>query len=266
MVRQRSPSPQSSPIKEEEISLFPPQERIETAGRGLSGTECVAVSLGVVGYVEALELQRRLHRQVVAGALPDLLLLLEHSHVYTLGRRGKEKDLLGTEKERLDLDVEVHRTDRGGEVTYHGPGQLVGYPIVDLRRWGGGPLAYVRALEAVLGATLGEFGLSSQSGEKPTGVWVGDAKIAAIGVKISRRVTMHGFALNVASDLSYFDRIVPCGMPDAEVTSMAALLTDEITVEQVAPVLIERFGETFGLSVSQRSLDEFEPVLRLAEG
>ena len=251
-------------MKGDEVSLFPPQDRVETAGRGLCGRECVAVSLGVVDYAEALELQRRLHRQVVDGSLPDLLLLLEHPHVYTLGRRGKEEDIFSTERELLALGVEVHRTDRGGEVTYHGPGQLVGYPIVDLRRWGGGPLAYVRALEAVLVATLGEFGLSSQSGEKPTGVWVGDGKIAAIGVKISRRVTMHGFALNVAPDLSYFDRIVPCGMPDAQVTSMAALLAGEITVEQVVHVLIERFGETFGLRVSPRSPDEIEPVLSLA--
>ena len=228
--------------------------------------DCAAVSLGVVSYAEALELQRRLHQRVVDGTLPDLLLLLEHPHVYTLGRRGKEEDLLSTERELLALGVEVHRTDRGGEVTYHGPGQLVGYPIVDLRRWGGGPLAYVRALEAVLVDTLGEFGLSSHSGEKPTGVWVGDAKIAAIGVKIGRGVTMHGFALNVAPDLSYFDRIVPCGMPDAEVTSMAALLAGDIAVEQVAPVLTERFGETFGLRVSRRSLEEFEPVPSLAEG
>lgn len=221
---------------------------------GPRSASCVAVSLGVVGYAEALELQRRLHRQVVDGTLPDLLLLLEHPHVYTLGRRAKEKDILGTEEERLAYGVEVHRTDRGGEVTYHGPGQLVGYPIVDLRRWGGGPLAYVRALEAVLVDTLGQFGLSPHSGEKPTGVWVDDAKIAAIGVKISRGVTMHGFALNVAPDLSYFDRIVPCGMPDVQVTSMAALLVGEITVEQVVPVLMERFGETFGLRVCQRSL------------
>ena len=264
MVRQRSPSPQSPPLKGEEVSLFPPQDRVETAGRGFGSRECVAVSLGVVGYAESMELQRQLHRQVVDGTLPDLLLLLEHPHVYTLGRRGKEKDLLATEEERRAYGVEVHRTDRGGEVTYHGPGQLVGYPIVDLRRWGGGPLAYVRALEAVLSATLGEFGLSSQSGEKPTGVWVSDAKIAAIGVKISRRVTMHGFGLNVDPDLSYFDRIVPCGMPDAQVTSMAALLVGEITVEQVVPVLIERFGETFGLRVSPRSPDEIESVLSLA--
>ena len=228
--------------------------------------DCAAVSLGVVGYAETLELQRRLHRQVVDGTLPDLLLLLEHPHVYTLGRRGKEEDLLSTERELLALGAEIHRTDRGGEVTYHGPGQLVGYPIVDLRRWGGGPLAYVRALETVLVDTLGEFGLSSHSGEKPTGVWVGDAKIAAIGVKIGRGVTMHGFALNVAPDLSYFDRIVPCGMPDAEVTSMAALLTGEIAVEQVAPVLMERFGETFGMDVSRRSPEEIELVPSLAEG
>ena len=207
---------------------------------------CLAVSLGTVGYTPALELQRRLHGQVADGSLPDLLLLLQHPHVYTLGRRGKTADVLESEETLACLGVEVHSTDRGGEVTYHGPGQLVGYPIVDLRRWGGGPLAYVQALEDTLVDTLEAFGVQAQSGAKPTGVWVDDAKIAAIGVKISRRVTMHGFALNVAPDLSYFEHIVPCGMPEAEVTSMAALLPEEITVDQVAAVFTDRFGATFG--------------------
>ena len=207
---------------------------------------CLAVSLGIVGYTQALELQRRLHKQVAEGSLPDLLLLLEHPHVYTLGRRGKGSDVLESEETLASLGVEVHYTDRGGEVTYHGPGQIVGYPILDLRKWGGGPLAYVQALEDTLVATLREFGVQAESGEKPTGVWVDEAKIAAIGVKISRRVTMHGFAMNVAPDLSYFDHIVPCGMPEAEVISMAALLAREITLDEVATVLTDRFGEVFG--------------------
>jgi lipoate-protein ligase B len=228
---------------------------------------CLTVFLGRIDYLRALELQRSVHERVVSGRLPNVLLLLEHPHVFTLGRRGKLSDILASAAELQRLGVEVHHIDRGGEVTYHGPGQLVGYPIVSIRQWGGGPLRYVRMLEEVLVATAADFGLRAERGERPTGVWVGDAKLAAIGVKISRGVTMHGFALNVAPDLSYFDRIVPCGMPDAQVTSMAALLADEIMVQQVVPVLMERFGETFGLRVSRRSLEEVEPVsFSLAEG
>ena len=227
---------------------------------------CLAVSLGTVGYSRALELQRRLHRQVAEGALPDLLLLLEHPHVYTLGRRGQDSDVLESERTLARLGVEIHRTDRGGEVTYHGPGQLVGYPIVDLRRWGGGPLAYVQALEDSLVATLRTFGIRAQSGAKPTGVWVDEAKIAAIGVKISRRITMHGFALNVAPDLSYFEHIVPCGMPEAEVASMASLLTADVTVDEVATVLTDRFGEVFGLKMERAAPESIraEPAAGVA--
>ena len=182
---------------------------------------CLVVSLGMLDYQAAYDLQRRLHAQVVAGELPDLLLLLEHPHVYTLGRRGQQSHILASDEALTQLGVETHFTDRGGETTYHGPGQLVGYPIVNLRRWGGGVRKYVETLEQVLIGTLSEFGITAHSEGKPTGVWVGDAKIAAIGVRVSRSVTMHGFALNVCPDLSFFDHIVPCGMPGARVTSMA---------------------------------------------
>ncbi|MCH8206192.1 MAG: lipoyl(octanoyl) transferase LipB [Chloroflexi bacterium] len=222
---------------------------------------CLAVSLGTVEYTRALELQRSLHRQVAEGSLPDLLLFLEHPHVYTLGRRGKDTDVLVSEEKLSRLGAEVHRTDRGGEVTYHGPGQLVGYPVVDLRRWGGGPMKYVRALEDSLVATLRDFGVQAGRDDKPTGVWVGDAKIAAIGVKISRRVTMHGFALNVHPDLSYFEHIVPCGMPRAGVTSMESLLSKELSVEQVIPVLADHFGATFGARMEWAGVESLGAVV-----
>ena len=144
----------------------------------------------------------------------------------------------------------------GGEVTYHGPGQLVGYPIVDLRAWGGGPLRYVRALEEVLVATLAELGIPAHSGERPTGVWVEDAKIAAIGVKVSRGVTTHGFALNVDPDLSYFDQIVPCGIPGGAVTSLSSLRPDVTDVQSVGSVLADRFGHVFGWSIDWASADD----------
>ncbi len=206
---------------------------------------CLVVPLGRMAYASAWELQRRLHARVVAGALPDLLLLLEHPHVYTLGKRGALSDVVAGPETLAALGVDVVHTDRGGEATYHGPGQLVGYPIVNLRAWGGGALRYVRALESAIASMLGEFGIPGGSGDRPTGVWVGDAKIAAIGVKISRGVTMHGFALNVTPDLAYFDHIVPCGMPGGRVTSMASELREDVGVEQVSPLLARHFGQMF---------------------
>lgn len=207
---------------------------------------CVCISAGRVDFLDAWELQKTLHRQVADGLLSHVLLLLEHPHVYTLGRRGKDSDVLASPDKLLELGAEIHHIDRGGEATYHGPGQIVAYPIVDLRKWGGGPLKYVRKLEEVVIATLAEFGIQAESTDRSTGVWVGGAKITAIGVRISRGVTMHGFALNVNPDKSYFDHIVPCGMPEAPVTTMASELSIEITVVEVAPVLTYQFGRIFG--------------------
>ena len=201
---------------------------------------------GVVPYADALALQRRVHGEVVAGRRGDTLIVLEHPRVYTLGRRARAGDVLADARELAAMGAEVHPTDRGGEATYHGPGQLVAYPIIDLRRWGGGPLKYVRALESVIIAALGDFGIAAESEGRPTGVWTGGRKIAAIGVKVSRRVTMHGFALNVSTDLSYFDRIVACGLPDARATSMRRELGRDISTGEVAPAVIERLRDEFG--------------------
>ena len=222
---------------------------------------CLAIPLGLLDYQAAYDLQRRLHAQVVAGELPDLLLLLEHPHVYTLGRRGQQSHILASDEALTQLGVETHFTDRGGETTYHGPGQLVGYPIVNLRRWGGGVRKYVETLEQVLIGTLSEFGITAHSEGKPTGVWVGDAKIAAIGVRVSRSVTMHGFALNVSPDLSFFDHIVPCGMPGARVTSMAQELGQEIAVSDVIPAISQAFGCKFGIDVEWSSVDALDSTV-----
>ena len=211
---------------------------------------CLAISLGLLDYQAAYDLQRRLHAQVVAGELPDLLLLLEHPHVYTLGRRGEQSHILASGEALTQLGVEAHFTDRGGETTYHGPGQLVGYPIFNLHRWGGGVRKYVETLEQVLIGATSEFGIAAHSEGKPTGVWVGDAKIAAIGVRVSRSVTMHGFALNVCPDLSFFDHIVPCGMPGARVTSMAQELGREIAVSDVIPAVAKAFAGEFRIDVA----------------
>jgi len=212
---------------------------------------CTVLRLGLVGYQPALDLQRRVHQQVADGARPDTLLLLEHPHVYTLGRRGASEDILVDTDHLAELGAEVHHTDRGGQATYHGPGQLVGYPILDLRRRGGGPLSYVRALEETIISTLAQLGVAAGGEQRPTGVWVGDAKIAAIGVKISRGVSLHGFALNVDPDLSYFEHIVPCGVPDARVTSMSDELGRTVSVDQVASALTRQFGRVFGMEMVQ---------------
>ena len=216
---------------------------------------CLTLPVGLLEYQPAHDLQRRLHAQVVAGELPDLLLLLQHPHVYTLGRRGKQSDILASSDALRHLNAETHITDRGGETTYHGPGQLVGYPIINLRRWGGGVRDYVETLERTLIAALTEYGIHAHTEGKPTGVWVDDAKIAAIGVRVSRSVTMHGFALNVSPDLSYFDHIIPCGMPGARVTSMARELGRDVAVSDVLLTLIQAFAREFGMRMEAVDAD-----------
>lgn len=219
---------------------------------------CFAVSLGVMDYLTAYGLQRRAHALVAARELPDVLLLLEHPHVYTHGRRGQQAHILAPDDALARLGIETHFTDRGGETTYHGPGQLVGYPIINLRRWGGGVRDYVETLERTLISALNESGIVAHSEGKPTGVWVDDAKIAAIGVRVSRSATLHGFALNVCPDLSYFAHIIPCGMPGSQVTSMAQELGRDVAVSDVLPVLARVFGRKFGLTIEWSSLDTVE--------
>jgi len=204
--------------------------------------------LGPVGYAAGLDLQRQLHARVADGEMDGALLLLEHSHVYTLGRRGKLDDLLAPEDRLSSLGAEVHHVDRGGEVTYHGPGQLVGYPIVDLRRLRMRPLEYVRSLERLLIETLSDFGIAAEAEGHPTGVWTGGAKIAAIGVRVSRGVTTHGFALNVSPDLGYFEHIVPCGIQDCRVTSMESEGVSA-RVSDVASAAAGRFERVFGVGL-----------------
>jgi lipoyl(octanoyl) transferase len=184
--------------------------------------KCAVRQLGRMQYGEALELQQRLVAERKQALVPDHVLLLEHPHVITLGRNGHMENLLASDEVLERAGISFYPTDRGGDVTYHGPGQLVGYPILDLRDWKRDVGAYVRGLEQALIDTVGEYGIEAGRIPKLTGVWVGDRKIAAIGVHISRWVTSHGFALNVSTDLSYFQYIVPCGLTKP-VTSMAEL-------------------------------------------
>jgi lipoyl(octanoyl) transferase len=205
--------------------------------------------LGRTDYSTALELQRQLIAERQQGLIPDQLLLLEHPHVITLGRNGHAANLL-TSPEVLDrAGIAFYPTDRGGDVTYHGPGQLVGYPILDLREWKRDVGAYVRAVEQAIIDTLADYGISAGRIPKLTGVWVDDRKIAAIGVHISRWVTSHGFALNVSTDLSYFQYIVPCGLAKP-VTSMAALGV-RASLKEVGQTLAAHFGRVFDCEMGE---------------
>ena len=202
--------------------------------------------LGRVEYDHAWAVQRELVASRQAGHAPDTLLLLEHPPVITLGRSGETAHLLGSDAELERRGVALVETDRGGDITFHGPGQIVGYAIVDLAPRGRDLHRYLRDLESVLIRALAEFGIVAGRVEGLTGVWVGDAKVAAIGIRVARWVTHHGFALNVDTDLSYFDLIVPCGIADRRVTSMKALLGDAIDREDVENALARAFESVFG--------------------
>jgi len=191
----------------------------------VSGT-LVVRELGRVSYGEVLELQRRLAEERIAGSIPDTLLLLEHAPVVTLGR-GWRGSSLPVEPDALRRrGIEVHEIERGGDVTYHGPGQLVGYPILDLQRHKPDLHWYLRQLEEVLIAALGDLGIPAERNPGLTGVWTRGRKIASIGIHVRQWVTWHGFALNVTTDLSAFDLIVPCGIPNVIMTSVARELED----------------------------------------
>ncbi|HEY8417371.1 MAG TPA: lipoyl(octanoyl) transferase LipB [Limnochordales bacterium] len=217
---------------------------VEAAGRR-AWPRCLAVALGRWDYARAWELQAALVRARLAEALPDLLLLVEHPHVYTVGRGGDGGNILWPEELLQRRGVTVYHVDRGGDVTYHGPGQAVGYPIVSLRERGLDPHRYLRDLEEVLIRTLAEYGIQGSRVPGMTGVWVGNAKIAAIGVKFTRAVTSHGFALNVNTDLSYFLGIIPCGLTNRKVTSMQELLGGPVDMVHVHKALVRHFGEVF---------------------
>lgn len=211
---------------------------------------CQVAQLGPVDYLRAWELQLSVADQVRRGERPNTLLLLEHPPVYTLGRLSKPEHLLVDQNELKARGISVYETDRGGQVTYHGPGQLVAYPVVDLREWGG-PVKYVRTLEQVIVNTLHDLEIQAHLVEGITGVWVNGAKIAAIGVKISRGVAFHGLAVNVNTDLSYYENIVPCGIEDKSVTSMAQALGESVDEEAVRYSLAYQFGRSMGFSMSE---------------
>jgi lipoyl(octanoyl) transferase len=206
--------------------------------------------LGLMAYGEALALQRALVEDRRANRIPDTLLLVEHPHVLTLGVRGDggRSHILATAEALAARGVEIHETGRGGDITYHGPGQVVGYPILDLKPDRCDVHRYVRDLEDVLIRTASDYGVAAERVDGLTGVWVGREKLAAIGVRIARWITSHGFALNVATNLDYFTLIVPCGIADRGVTSLAGLTGRPIDPAAVGDRIVEHFSKIFYLN------------------
>ena len=199
------------------------------------------VCLGRRKYDEVWEKQKELVDQRRFEAVPDTLILVEHDPVYTIGKNSNEDHLL----QSRDKHVPVYQIERGGDVTFHGPGQLVGYPILDLHHHRLSVSWYMRTLEEILIQTLGQFGIESQRREGLTGVWVREEKIAALGVRLSRWISMHGFALNVNTDLKFFDGIIPCGIFEYDVTSMSQILGKEVSLVEVEETLITVFRLLF---------------------
>ena len=218
--------------------------------------ELWTVSLGRLGYGEALEMQRGIARERISGAIPqDVLLLVEHPPVVTLGRASKEKHLVASPEFLQSKGVELFEVERGGDVTFHGPGQLVGYPIIDLKRHRQDLHWYLRKIEEALINTLADYGITGERNTAFTGVWTRGKKIASIGVHAREWVTWHGFALNVATDLSYFDLIIPCGIDGVVMTSIARELgSEQISMQDVHERVTAKFAEAFDVTAVMTSL------------
>ena len=243
------------------------------------------IDLGLIGYGEAWELQKRLVAARKAGSIEDVLLFCEHPHVITLGRNGKRENLLASEHVQRQKGVDFYPTNRGGDITYHGPGQLVGYPILNLGAIRRDVVWYVRTLEEAMIRTTAEFGIVAEREPGKTGVWVDSStshqprvtshssglslatseKLGAIGVHISRWITSHGFAYNVSTDLRFFDLIVPCGIADRKATSLEKLLGHSVEVKEVLPKMAQHLGELFGLERVEITKEELLQKLEHAK-
>ncbi|HSR16683.1 MAG TPA: lipoyl(octanoyl) transferase LipB, partial [Ignavibacteriaceae bacterium] len=202
--------------------------------------------LGFIDYKEAWDLQKEILSLRHNKKISDILFLLEHPNTYTLGKTADKKNLISTETYLRSNKISVYDIDRGGDITYHGPGQIVGYPIIDLNDWEKDTHKFLRALEEVLIETCAYYGIKAGRNSKYTGVWVNNRKIAAIGIKISRWITMHGFAFNVNTNLDFFKGIIPCGISDKDVTSLQKELKQNIDIDSVKNIIFENFINVFG--------------------
>ena len=204
--------------------------------------------LGLADYNQVWDLQKEIFSLRYRNEIDDTFFLLEHPHTYTLGKVAEKENLISTNDQLKELGISVYEIDRGGDITYHGPGQIVGYPIIKLSDWKEDTHEYLRALEEVIIKTCAEYGLDTNRNPKYTGVWLGEKKIAAIGIKVSRWITMHGFASNVNTDLSYFGGIIPCGIKYKDVTSLQLELGKKIRLNEVKEKLVKNFQNVFGYS------------------
>jgi lipoyl(octanoyl) transferase len=222
------------------------------------------VDLGLISYADAYALQQRIVAARKANAIQDVLLLCEHPHVITLGRNANRSNLLASENVLRQKNVELHSTNRGGDITYHGPGQIVGYPILDLDKIKRDVGWYVRALEEAMIRASADFGITAYRLSGKTGIWVqappAEEKLAAIGVHISRWVSSHGFAYNVSTDLRYFDLIVPCGIPDRKATSLEKLLQHAVSLAEVRPSLTHHLADLLSLDPRPTPREDLLPV------
>jgi lipoyl(octanoyl) transferase len=205
--------------------------------------------LGLIDYKQCWDLQKEIFEQRYQNKINDTFFMLEHPHTYTLGKVADKENLLSTNDQMKELGISVYEIDRGGDITYHGPGQIVGYPIIKLSEWKEDTHAYLRGLEEAIIMTCKEYGLNPGRNPNYTGVWIGDRKIAAIGIKVSRWITMHGFAFNINTDLAYFGGIIPCGIKDKEVTSLKRELGREIPIDEVKEKILKNFSEVFDYSM-----------------
>jgi lipoyl(octanoyl) transferase len=212
--------------------------------------------LGVIPYAEAWAFQQNIFNRRKEGKIRDSFIMLEHPHTYTLGKVAKREHLLLSNEELADKHISVFDIDRGGDITYHGPGQIVGYPIINLADWQKDSHKYLRTLEEIIIDTLKDYDVDSGRIEGLTGVWVGNRKIAAIGIKISSWITMHGFALNINTELDLFTGIIPCGITDKEVTSLQKETGRTIELLEVKENLLEKFMAHFNFNAYNRKLHE----------
>ena len=224
-------------------------------------SHAVVVDLTRMDYEPCLALQHRVHRARTEELIPDCLLLVEHPHVLTIGRRGRTDNILVPQHLLQTRAIPCVPIERGGDVTYHGPGQLIGYPIFALRGKGKGVSQHVERLEEVMIRVLRDYGISSERSSKNRGVWVGNAKIGFVGIAVRKGISLHGIALNVAPDLSFFEMIHTCGLKGVEVTSIQRLRGSEISLTEVKARAVSHFEEVFGLSLEGIRLDELEERL-----
>jgi lipoate-protein ligase B len=229
--------------------------------------ELLYSDLDKIDYKEAWDLQKDIFELRYKKEICDVFLLLEHPHTYTLGRVADKAHLIGSQDYLDKNKISVYDIDRGGDITYHGPGQIVGYPIIDLNQWQNDTHKYLRGLEEVIIRTCSYYGINASRDPKYTGVWVENRKIAAIGIKVSRWITMHGFAFNINSDLSFFNGIVPCGIFNKEVTSLMNELNTKIDIQEVKKILVDNFMSFFGYdSINTISKEEILSLHLTAKG